>query len=483
MLVSGGRGRAAARAAWLALVFAAAFAVRSLYAVDMASVMYTPEQTGTRMAQRYDDTAVTILRGEGVLFPRHPDPAKTGLAARPPGYALYLVAVYTTLGRSFFAAQLVQCVLTSLCCVLLVLLAARLVSWPAGVLAGLVAALLPQLGFTGALVLPDALSALPLLLALLLVASVHPDGRGGLWASVGAGVLLGVGVWLRPNVVLLPPFLSLVVLAVSRDRRRGLVHAACLSLAAALVVLPITIRNWVVFGELVPVSTNGGLTLWQGVADAGGRERGARRHDTLVAEEEAVRYGKPAYRDWWAEPDGIWRDQDRYRRATEVIRDNPGRYARVMLGRMGEMLHYASGEAPLVEPTAPQVRLAGAMTPRQGMPATPPDETRFLEPGLALAAMRPVVATLQPMLGVVLVALVPVGAALLLLRDSRRALLLLALPLYYLLSESPFIYEWRVVAPMHYGLAAAACAVPVLAWERVLRARAPAPGAGRGGSP
>lgn len=462
----------ASRAVWLAAVFAAAFAVRSLYAVDQAPVMYSPEQMGTRMAQRYDDTAIEILRGEGVLFPRVKDPAKTGLAARPPGYALYLVLVYETIGRGFFAAQLVQNTLTSLCCVLLALVTTRLVSWPAGVLAGAVAALAPQLGYVSALVLPDALSALPLLAALLILAWAHPDGRPGVWASALAGALVGAGVWLRPNVVLLPPFLSLVLIAVSRDRLRGLKHAIALSLAAVAVVIPITIRNYVVFGEFVPVSTNGGLTLWQGVADAGGREVGARRHDTLVAEEEAVRYGDPRYRDWWAEPDGIWRDQERYRRAGEVIRANPLRFARLMLARMGEMLSYASGEAPLVAREAPPLAaLAGAMTPRANAPPTPRDETRFLAPGHGAAFLRPALAVLQPALCVALLPLVLVGVALLVRRDFRRALLLVAVPLYYLLSESPFIYEWRVVTPMHYGLFAAAAAAVVAGVERLRRVK------------
>ncbi|HKZ31604.1 MAG TPA: glycosyltransferase family 39 protein, partial [Vicinamibacteria bacterium] len=265
------KGSLIRRAAALAAVFGLAFLVRSLYAVDQAPVMYSPEQTGTRMAQRYDDTAVAILSGEGILWPRVRDKQRTGLLSRPPGYALYLVAVYETLGRSFVAAQLVQNVLTSICCVLLVLVAARLATWPIGVTAGVLAALSPQLGYVSALVLPDALSALPLLLALLLLARAHPDGAWPWWTCALAGVLVGAGVWLRPNVVLLPPFLSLVILAVSRNRRRGLVHAVALSLAAVLVVIPITIRNYVVFGEFVPVSINGGLTLWQGVADAGGR--------------------------------------------------------------------------------------------------------------------------------------------------------------------------------------------------------------------
>ena len=450
------------RGAALAAVLALAFLVRSLYAVDQAPVMYSPEQTGTRMAQRYDDTAVAILAGDGILWPRMRDKQRTGLLARPPGYALYLVAVYQTLGRSFLAAQLVQNLLTSIACLLLVLAASRLASWSIGLVAGFVAALSPQLGYVSALVLPDALSALPLLLALLLLARAHPDGDAPWWTSAMAGVLVGMGVWLRPNVVLLPPFLSLVILLVSRDRKRGLVHALALSLAAVLVVIPITIRNYVVFGEFVPVSLNGGLTLWQGVADAGGREVGARRHDTLVAEEEAVRYDRPDYRDWWAEPDGIWRDNDRYRRSVEVIRANPGRYARVMLGRMGEMLNYASGEAPLVLREAPAPpSFGGGMRGRDGAPAPPLDEGRFLAPGRLTAPLRPLVAALQPLLCAVLLPLVVAGALALAWRDWRRALLLLAVSLYYLLSESPFIYEWRVVAPMHYGLLAAAGAALV----------------------
>jgi len=460
------------RGAALAAVFLLALLVRSLYAVDQAPVMYSPEQTGTRMAQRYDDTAVAILAGEGILWPRVRDKQRTGLLSRPPGYALYLVLVYETLGRSFLAAQLVQNVLTSICCVLLVLVAARLASWPIGVTAGALAALSPQLGHVSALVLPDALSALPLLLALLLLARAHPDANSPWWTSALAGVLAGAGVWLRPNVVLLPPFLSLVILAVSRDRRRGLVHAVALSLAAVLVVIPITIRNYVVFGEFVPVSINGGLTLWQGVADAGGRELGARRHDTLVAEEEAVRYGRPDYRDWWAEPDGIERDHDRYRRALEVARAHPGRYARVMLGRMGEMLNYASGEAPFVlrDPPPPPSFERG-MRLRQGAPATPHDEGRFLAPGRLAAPLRPLVAALQSLLCAVLTPLVVAGALALAIRDWRRALLLLAVSIYYLLSESPFIYEWRVVAPLHYGLLAAAGAALVFVAELARRLR------------
>ena len=460
---AGGRLR---RAAWLAALFLLAFVVRSLYAVDQAPDMYTPEQEGTRMAQRYDAAALSILSGDGVLWPRVPDKEKTGLLARPPGYPLYLAVVYKTLGHSFFAAQAVQNLLTSLACVLMVLASARLASWPAALAGGLIAALSPPLGYVSALVLPDALSALPLVTALLILASVHPEGRAGLWASAAAGALVGAGVWLRPNVVLLAPFLSLVLLIVARERRRGLLHSVALSLAAIVVVLPITIRNYVVFGAFVPVSINGGLTLWQGTVDAGGAEAGAKRHDTLVAEEEAERYANPRYRDWWAEPDGILRDQDRYRRALEVIRAHPARFAGVMLRRMGEMVDYAAGDAPALLHDAPPLPARSG-----GAGAEHAQASRWLAPGRAAGPLRPPLAWIQPLLGLVLLPLVLVGVALLARHDWRRTALLLSVSFYYLLSESPFIYEWRVVAPMHYGLFAAAGAALAAAVAGLRRLR------------
>ena len=74
------------------LVFVLALLVRGLYLADGLALLHTPEQDGSRMARRYDDTAMAILRGDGILFPRVWDPARTGLASRPPGYALFLAS-------------------------------------------------------------------------------------------------------------------------------------------------------------------------------------------------------------------------------------------------------------------------------------------------------------------------------------------------------------------------------------------------------
>lgn len=470
-----------ARVAALLSVFLLAMAARSLYAVDLAPVMYSRVQPGTRMAWRYDEAAAAILRGDGILWPRDPDPARTGLLARPPGYPLYLAIVYGGLGRSFFAAQLVQNALTSAGCVLLTLAAARLVSWRVGTLGGVIAALSPHLAFSSNFLLPDALSALPLLAALAVLARAHPGPRERWWVSAAAGVLVGAGVWLRPNVMLLAPFLAVLIVLVARERRRAVGHAAALLAAAVALIAPITLRNHAVFGEWVPVSINGGLTLWQGVADAGGEAEGAFRRDKLVMAEEAERYGKPRYREWWAEPDGIFRDRERYRRARAVIRAHPLLYARVVGGRALEMLSYAAAGPPtLFGDTAAAELLArseddDAEDAREHDLARRPADDRFLAIGRAAGPLRPILGGLQTILMPVLTPLALLGAVVLLMVSWRSALLLLGLPLYYLSTESFFLYEWRVAVPMHYALFACAAVPLVLGWGLVRAARDRAP--------
>lgn len=449
-------------------VFSLSLAIRCLYAVDLAPVMYTRDQPGTRMAIRYDAAALRMLGGDGLLFPKEIDPARTGLLARPPGYPAFLRIVYAALGRSFFTAQLAQNVLNSVTPVLILLLGARLFGPAVATVAGLLAALSPHLGYASNLLSPDALSALPLAGASLVLAGSRFESGPTLRSAALAGLLVGVSAWLRPNVILMGPFLAAAILLLARDRRSALRPAVVLVAAAALVILPITLRNYVIFGELVPISTNGGLTLWQGVADAGGERFGARTTDRRVAREEAARYGRPEYAQWWAEPDGIWRDHDRYHRSLEVIEQRPFWYLRAMLRRMAAMVSYHSAEAPLVarvggvdRPTPIADEEEGSqegdlLAPlrafeRSGASARPPriPDPVVLAPGKLLAPLRPLVRGIQAAAGAATLPLVILGIVVLARRAPRAAGFVAIVPLYYLIFESMFIYEWRVATPMH----------------------------------
>ncbi len=450
-------------------LFAFSFAIRSLYAVDLAPAMYTRDQPGTRMAMRYDVAALHMLAGDGLLFPAQIDPKSTGLLARPPGYAALLREVYAILGRSFFTVQLVQNLLDSATPLLILLLGVRLFGLAVGTVGGLLAAISPHLGYASNLISPDALSALPLGCASLLLASSALGTPLDLRRVAGAGILFGLSAWLRPNLVLVGPFFAAALVLVCKDRRRALRPALVLAATAGLAIAPITLRNYAIFGEFVPISINGGLTLWQGVADAGGERFGARTTDRRVAREEAARYGRPDYAQWWAEPDGIWRDHDRYHRSIEVIRAQPLWYLRAIVRRMVAMVSYHSAEAPFVagrageapalskgteedEASGEDDRLAPLrLFQREARAARPPrvSDRLALAPGETLGALRPGIRVLQGSAAAVTLPLLLIGLVALVRRAPRKALFVAIVPVYYLIFESMFLYEWRVATPMH----------------------------------
>jgi hypothetical protein len=410
--------------------------VRIAYVADVTLTLYTWEQPGVRMALRYSEAAKALLEGDGVLYPRvWPDRSDTGLLSRPPGYPAFVAAVRRALGSNYADVLTAQVVVTSLLAALMVVLVTRVAGSRAGVVAGVLAALSPPLGSSAALVTPDALTALVAVLVVLCVSCAR-DARLPARAAwlVAAGVTSGAATWLRPNLLLLGPVLAAAVpLLFGKRRARG--WPLALALAAMAVVAPITIRNLRIYGELVPVSINGGIVLWEGIADAGGQRFGARRHDLDVAAEEAVRFGDPRYAKWWASPDGIRRDRDRVRRSLEVIRGQPGWYAASVLRRAGEVL--ASGaEAPLVGPSPPRLAEDSTVVNHLAVRAD-----------AALSAARPALRWLQQAAAWPATGLTMVGLGLLGALAPRRALLVALVPAYVVLVQSLVHFEPRFALP------------------------------------
>jgi hypothetical protein len=101
--------------------------------------------------------------------------------------------------------------------------------------------------------------------------TVVADARGSWRVAAAAGVLWGLTTLTRELALYLVPIAGLWMLrrgvpALGGSREVGTrgVTAAALVLAAGLTVLPWTTRNAIVFRAFVPVSTMGGLNLWQG---------------------------------------------------------------------------------------------------------------------------------------------------------------------------------------------------------------------------
>jgi hypothetical protein len=415
-----------------ALVFLLAFSVRCLHSVDLAPRMESRAQPGVRMATRYAAAADAILRGGGILFPGAVDKEDTSLLARPPGYPLVLVLILSTLGPSTYAVQVFQNLIDGLTAVALLFFGSRLVSPRVGLVGSALWGIGHFSAYYSNLITPDTLCVLPILLALVLL--LRPSST---LKYLGAGVLIGLSCWLRPNTLVLGPFAALLLPFCfgAREWIRSLV----LGLACLLVVSPITLRNYREYGAFVPVSVNFGIVLWEGIADIGGERFGARGKDYEVAWAEAQEHHDPRYAEWWASPDGIARDHERVRKSLDVIRAHPLFFAKGVLRRLTQMVTYDYDEPPYVSAES-------APVPDRDLPV---QERVCLAWGTRLAPARVLVRAAQRCLKALLVPTALLGLWVLWSAAPRRAKLLGIVPVAVLLFQSPLHLEFRVTLPMH----------------------------------
>jgi hypothetical protein len=88
------------------------------------------------------------------------------------------------------------------------------------------------------------------------------------WTFAAAGVIGGVAMQVRPNMLLLPLWLAAVSWMLSRPRPAA-VHLAVFVVAAFLVITPWVVRNERLAGRFIPASAHGGIQLWYGSLQVG----------------------------------------------------------------------------------------------------------------------------------------------------------------------------------------------------------------------
>ena len=427
------------------LLFALSLAAKSLHAADLASVMYTTDQPFNGLTEGYDSRAVSIQHGEGLLGPYGIDPSNTATLSQAPGYSIFLSTVYSVFGRNFFNVQLVQNAINSFSPLLIFLIAGSLVSWRVGFASGLLAALSHHLGHISNFILPDEMNALPVLAAIYLVVLARRRGDS-YWLYAAAGLAIGLASWLRAQTMLLAVFACLMLVIISVNRMAAVKRGIMMAAVSLLTIAPITIRNYVVYGEFIPIQLGTGLNLWEGIADASGDRFGAVRLDTEVATQEAEIYSDPRYAGSWTTPDGIRRDRDRTSRSLDVILHNPFWYTGVILGRCGEMLKY-SAHAPLIL-TLNQARSAQRTAPiKRGWEMLASDEVRV---GSSIDWLRPVVRPLQRIAKETMLLFIIIGVVILSVLSWKRSLFLMIVPLYYFVFQSAMHTEFRYTLPLQY---------------------------------
>ena len=247
----------------LAAILLVGLGLRVAYLSENAA---TPEFSAPAVDPGFHDYwARGIATGDWRPPSGQPDPKITTTPyLRPPGYPYFLALLYKVAGPGYLAPRLIQIVLGLINVGLAFTLTRR---WFGGPVALICAALMSTywilLYFEGQLQAPT-------LLIFLFLGGVHLLSRwseNNRWYyALFAGVVFGLAAVVRPNA------LSLVAAGVvwmlwvgyRRSRQRRAISIAALILGAVLPIAPVTIRNYVVAKDYVPISANAGVNLFIG---------------------------------------------------------------------------------------------------------------------------------------------------------------------------------------------------------------------------
>ena len=218
--------------------------------------------------------AHALLDGKGLVgsyqsWVRHDDakpvsePPQYPGAYQPPGYVVFLASIMGVTGRSVLAVKIVQCVLSTLTVLVIFGLGRSWFGEGCGLLSAGICALYPNLIAFSHLLWSETLFILLLVVWLWLLTREARLPDIGL--CVGAGVVLAMLMLTRSAIVYFLPVFGIWFVVVHRPVwRRAILHFTLMLVAAWVLVLPWTVRNYQVHGGFVFVDTNGPFNLWRG---------------------------------------------------------------------------------------------------------------------------------------------------------------------------------------------------------------------------
>ena len=420
----------------LFFILALAFAVRSLTANFLRAHFDDPGWFQFGSYSVFDRQAQNILDHKEPVFWIN-DSSRTDQIIYPPGYSLWVAAIYAATGdRSPVAVQRVQLVLDSLAVLLLVGIGATAFGWSVGIAAGVFGALSPLLALGGATPNADAPASWIVLggVWLFLLAAK----RQTITHAIAAGALLGLACWLRVNPLLMfVAWMVALLLFVKASWRRKFGLSAAVVLATLVAIAPVVVRNLTVFyPQVAPTGLGIGWNLWAGIGETErGAEFGAPCCDEQMIEQDRRAMGLAADAPiglFW--PDGIRRDRERGQKALAVIKAHPVWYAGTMARRLWGHLKFAGTPVPHVGSAGFNV------TSRKCLP---PEHQ-----GGVVGLSVNVLGMIQSVLRYLALPLMLIGIALAFRKDWRTTGLILATILYYLVTLAVGHSEIRYGLPM-----------------------------------
>jgi hypothetical protein len=206
-------------------------------------------------SESYRQLALGIRDRLGYVGPPDAKGIRTATATFPPVYPSFLAAASVVVGRSVLALRLATAAIGVINVALIGLLARRLVSPAAGLVAAAIAAVYLPLVTTDGSFMSETLY-LALVLAAVHLAVLLRE-RVDLATAAGTGVAIGVAALTRSEALLLVPLVALPALVLARaPLARAAALLATVAVLPLVVLLPWHLRNARTFSEPVLFSGN-----------------------------------------------------------------------------------------------------------------------------------------------------------------------------------------------------------------------------------
>jgi 4-amino-4-deoxy-L-arabinose transferase-like glycosyltransferase len=183
----------------------------------------------------------------------------------PPGFPLFLCPFLAVLGAHFWVAVFVGMLLFVVTTLITRRVARQITgSDGAAALAGWVLALWPgYIAVVGINSKEALISCLFAAMMGLLYGSRAWAGRRLWLATAGVGVLCGFAALTQPGLMLLPVAILLAEFLLTRRIAPTVLRTAFATVAMICAILPWTVRNYVDYGRIIPISSNGGSVFYR----------------------------------------------------------------------------------------------------------------------------------------------------------------------------------------------------------------------------
>ncbi|UCD83580.1 MAG: tetratricopeptide repeat protein [Deltaproteobacteria bacterium] len=203
----------------------------------------------------YDTWAQQISKGDWI---------GSKIFYQSPLYPYFLAIIYRIFGHNLFAVRVIQFIIGSLNCILIYLIGKKAFNPRVGLLAALMAVFYKVFFFYEGEINKTFLSVFLIDLTLLTLIVAEEKALNRFW--VLSGIFFGFTILVRGNYLLVLPFVLLWLFVVSweNQKKQAIKNFLYLLLGTAIIISPVTLRNYLVGDDFVLTTSQGGQNFFIG---------------------------------------------------------------------------------------------------------------------------------------------------------------------------------------------------------------------------